>query len=148
MYRASGTKAVGSSLSAITLMGGTGVVIRIKEYQHATSGAPTTEAEPEVQWRRFTAAGTGTSQTPSIGNPNGFPAAEATVLVNLSAEPTYTAGFMTDDFFNPRNTRFWQAIDELAKMYTPLTASNGLGAQMQAAGGSASNFTSQALWDE
>jgi hypothetical protein len=148
MYRASGTKAVGSSVSPLTVMGGTGVVCRIKEYQLSTSGAPTTEAEAEIQARRFTAAGTGTSQTPSVSNGGAFPASEATVLVNLSAEPTYTAGFVTDDFFNPRNTRFWQAIDELAKLYTPLTASNGIGFQMIGAGGAASNATAQALWDE
>jgi hypothetical protein len=149
MYRAFGDRAIAATQSPLTLMGGTTVVLAIRELIAATSGAPSTEAAVEAALRRFTAAGTGTSFTPLIASPGSHPASEATVLTNLTAEPTYTANStLWAPVFNPRNRALWQAYDQRGEILTPLTANNGVGLQCVAAGGGAGNLRAEAGWCE
>lgn len=148
MFSASGSRAIAATQSALTAAGGTGVVLRLQQLEMSTSGTPTSDQAVNAQLRRLTAAGTGTSVTPGVKQPGSFPASEATVLSNLTAEPTYSSGSIFDWYFNPRNTRFWQAYDQYGEVMSPLTANNGFGAQCIAVGGGAGNFTCSMQWGE
>jgi hypothetical protein len=148
MYTISGSRAIAATQSALTLMGGTAVVMCAQQYVLSTSGTPTSDQNVNAQLRRLTAAGTGTSLTAGIKSPGSNPAAEATVLGNLTAEPTYTAGFIMDEYFNPRNRCQYQAYDQRGEIVSPLTASNGYGFQCIAVGGGAGNFNAQIGWVE
>lgn len=146
MYRAVGSRAVAASESALNITGGTTVVVRLREYRMAVDGAPSTEAMVAAELRRSTTAGTGTTYTPTVGQ-GAFPAAEATALSNLTAEPTYS-GQLTHEEFNPRARAMWQAYDALGEILTPLTANNGLGFQCITVGGGSGNFNVDAAWLE
>jgi hypothetical protein len=129
-------------------MGGTGVATRLRELNLSTTGVPTSDQSVEAHLRRFTAAGTGTSATPSINSPGSVPAAETTVLENLTVEPTYSAGYALRLTVNPRNNRPWVAYDADAEIVVPLTANNGLGVQGITVGGGAGNLIAEAGWRE
>lgn len=148
MYRSTGSRAIAATQSALSLMGGTAVVICLRELALSTSGVPGTEQNVNAQLRRLTAAGTGTTLTPAIASTGSHPAPEATVLGNLTAEPTYSSGFVFDFYFNPRNNRNWTAYDQRAEILVPLTASNGIGFQCTAVGGGVGNFNAEAAWVE
>jgi hypothetical protein len=147
-YKAAGTRAIAATQSALSVAGGTAVVIRAQKVKFGTSGTPTSDQAVNAQLRRLTAAGTGTSLTPQVASPGSYPASEATVLVNLSAEPTYSTVACLDEYFNPRSPMVWQAYDVAGELLVPLTANNGLGAQCIAIGGGAGNFTAQMEWGE
>jgi hypothetical protein len=148
MYETSGSRAIAATQSALTLMGGTGVVVCLREFALSTSGVPSSDQNVNAQLRRFTAAGTGTTLTAGIKSPGSHPTPEVTLLGNLTAEPTYSAGFVMDLYFNPRNNRPWVAYDQRGEILVPLTANNGIGFQCTAVGGGVGNFNAEAAWVE
>jgi hypothetical protein len=150
MYRAAGTNAtIGATKSPLTLMGGTAVVMCLKELKLYSEGVPGSDAMVVVHGRRFTAAGTGSAVTPGVNSPGMRPPAETTALSELSAEPTYTAGSIFTCSFNPRSPGAqWVAIDRDALICTPLTASNGVGLQCITVGGGTGVLRADTAFDE
>lgn len=140
MYRAAGIQTtIAATKTALNLTGGTTCRPRLCDLRLTTTGAPTTDAQVNVRLQRSTTAGTGTSVTPSPTDPSD-PASIATALSDLSAEPTYAAGQVMNWFFNPRSVIQWAAYDPRGEILVPATASNGLGAQVVAIGGSTGNM--------
>lgn len=138
-YLTQGSKAVGATLTALSLIGSASIQARLCYVLMSTTGTPTTDQGIDVQIRRFTADGTGTAVTPATtGSPQ--VASTTTSKSNYTAEPTYAAGSMYDVAFNPRATFQWAAYDQDSEIVTLIAAANGLGAQIVASGGSAGNL--------
>ncbi len=108
---------------------------RVIEYKSSSLGTPGSDQSYEVQLKRFTAAGTTTALTPASTD-SGDPASTFTAGSNASAEPTYTANTLIDDYgANPRATFRWVAYDQRAEIILPATAANGVGWLLNALGG-------------
>lgn len=142
-----GSKAVGATLTALSIIGSASIQARLCYLLMSTTGTPTTDQGIDVQLRRFTADGTGTAVTPAT---TASPAAAATSTSksNYTAEPTYSTGSMYDVAFNPRATFQWAAYDQDSEIVTLVAAGAGLGAQIVAAGGSAGNLLANMTFRE
>jgi hypothetical protein len=140
MYKGSGFIAVAATKTPLILGATTAVRPRLCEFSLSTSGAPTTDQGVEVKLFRATALGTTTAFTPIAADP-ADPAAVATLGVNATVEPTYTANSqLIHRVFNPRATVQWAAYDPRAELIVPATAANGIGVQCIGAGGAAGNL--------
>lgn len=133
-FQVGGNRTAASTTSPLNVTGSTTVRPRLVDFTLSTTGAPSSDAGVEVQLRRSTTAGTGTSVTPTPAD-SASAAATSTALSNLSAEPTYSSGFVKDVAFNPRATHRWVAYDQRAEVLSPATASNGWGFQCATPGG-------------
>ena len=133
-YQTGGTHAATNTTSALNVTGGTTSRPRIVDFTLSTTGAPSSDAGIATQLRRSTTAGTGTSVTPNASD-GSERAAVFTTLSNLSAEPTYSTGFVKHVAINPRATHRWVAYDQRAEFVSPATANNGHGFQITDAGG-------------
>jgi hypothetical protein len=99
-----------------------------------TTGAPTSDASVQIYGRASTAAGTSTAVTPRPRN--AISVAGSTAGSNCSVEPTYAAGQpLLEVVFNPRNFGQWSAYDVDAQAVAAAVSANGVGFQIQAAGG-------------
>ena len=142
-----GSKAVGATLTALSIIGSATIQPRLCYLLLSTTGTPTTDQGIEVQVRRFTADGTGTAVTPgTTGSPQA--AATSTSKSNYTAEPTYSTGSMFDVAFNPRATFQWAAYDQDSEIVALVAASAGLGAQIIAQGGSVGNLLANMTFRE
>lgn len=93
-------------------------------------GSTATPADNALEFvlQRYTAAGTGTSVTPTPADEDD-PATQCTALVNLSAEPTYTSGAVLLDIpLNQRATQRWIAAPG-RELKMAATAAHGCGLQ-------------------
>lgn len=150
MYRVAGVNAaIGATKSPLNLTGGTAVVMCLKELNLFSEGVPGSDAMVVVHGRRSTTAGTGTSVTPGVNSPGMRPAAETAALSELTAEPTYTAGSIITCSFNPRSRGgSWVAIDDEARICSPLTANNGVGFQCITVGGGTGVLRADTAFEE
>lgn len=149
MYLATGTNAaIGATKSPLSLTGGTGLVLALREYWGKAEGARTSEADVVVLVRRSTAAGTGSAVTPGVKDGGAHPAAEATALSELTVEPTYSAAQIFREAFHPASKMLWQAINDLGRVLVPLTSANGIGWQGSVVGGGAGILGVNACWNE
>ncbi len=139
-YLTQGSKAVGATLSALSVIGSASIQPKLCAMILSTTGAPSSDQGIDVQIRRFTADGTGTAVTPALTNPADPRAATSTSKSNYTAEPTYAAGSMFDIAFNPRATFQWAAYDQDSELCAVVAAGAGLGAQIIAVGGAAGNL--------
>lgn len=107
---------------------------RIAHVRMGTTGAPTSDASVQVYLRPSTVAGTSTAVTPRPKN--GISVAGSTAGSNCSVEPTYIAGQnLLEMVFNPRNFAQWAAYNPDSELVAISASANGVGAQIQAAGG-------------
>lgn len=133
-YVASGSIAPAATKTPLVVTGSATLATRIVAIRMATTGAPSSDASVQVFLRQSTAAGTSTAVTPRPKN--GISVAGSTAGSNASAEPTYTAGQSLQVMeFNPRSFAQWQAYNPDAELRIIAASANGIGAQIQAAGG-------------
>lgn len=133
-FGASGSIAPAATKTSLILTGSATLRSRIVAFRIGTTGAPSSDASVQVFVRQSTAAGTSTSVTPRPKN--GVSVAGGTAGSNCSVEPTYTAGEpMLDVVFNPRSFGQFQAYNPDAELCFLAVSANGLGFQIQAAGG-------------
>lgn len=141
IFLASGTIAVAATKTPLIIGSTANIRPRILAFDVSTDGTPTSDQGYVFQTRRATALGTSTAYTLQAADPSdvaGTPV--VTAGVNATVEPTYTTGFMHSRACNPRSTWQWAAYDQRSELILPMTAANGIGFQMQSAGGSAGNF--------
>lgn len=137
---ASGFIAIAATKTPLVIGSTANIRPRILRYDWSTSGAPTSDQGLEVKVRRCTALGTSTAYTLLGTDPSDDAATfVVTAGINCSAEPTY-ANFLVDRCINPRMTHQWQAYSPDEELILPATASNGIGFQIVAAGGSSGSF--------
>lgn len=140
IYTASGTIAVAATKTPLILGSTAAIRPRILAFDVYTDGTPTSDQGVVWQLQRATALGTSTAYTPVAVDPSD-PASVFTAGVNATVEPTYTAAtVLYKRSTNPRATWQWAAYDQRSEILMPATAANGVGCQIQAAGGAAGNF--------
>ncbi|HEY8623652.1 MAG TPA: hypothetical protein VIM74_07275 [Casimicrobiaceae bacterium] len=137
-YTAAGFIAAAATKTPLILTGTAAQRGWISYFRLSATGTPATDVNAEVQVRRSTAAGTSTAYTP-IAIDLADPAAVVIAGVNATIEPTYSAGFIDDVFFNPRAVVPWSAYDQASELVIPATAAAGIGFQCAAAGGIGTN---------
>lgn len=140
IFLASGTIAIAATKTPLILGSTANIRPRVLRYDVSTTGTPTSDQGVEYQIRRATALGTSTAYTLGASDPSdtaGTPV--VTAGTNCTIEPTYSTGFMVDRSQNPRATYQWAAYSPDEEMVMPATAANGIGWQIQAAGGGAGN---------
>ena len=121
---------------------------RITQFVLSASGTPSSDAGYEMMVRRATALGTSTAFTPNPVDP-AETAPETTAGVNCTVEPTYTANSQLKDILcNPRATWTWMPYQTEGELVIPATASNGIGWQLQSAGGVGTNVFVDATFRE
>lgn len=148
-YRATGTNAaIGATKSPAILGGGTGVSPQLKELSLYSEGAPGSDAMINVLLRRATALGTSSAVTPGVNNTGSSSPADATFGSECTAEPTYSTGSIMPASFNGRSRWAWNAMDDNARIWIPLTASNGLGPQCSVVGGGTGILRADMAWAE
>ncbi len=146
-YLTQGLKAIGATLTPLSIIGSASIQPRLMAFTLSTSGTPSTDQGVNVQLRRFTADGTGTAVTPAVtASPQA--AATSTSKSNYTAEPTYSAGSLYDIAFNPRATFQWAAYTQDAEICALVASGAGLGFQIVAAGGGAGNVLANATFRE
>jgi hypothetical protein len=146
-YTAAGFHAAAATTTMLLLTGTAAQRGWITYMRFAATGTPSTDVNCEVQVRRSTAVGTTTAYTPQQVD-LADPAAVIIGGVNASAEPTYSAGFLMDVFYNPRAVVPWSAYDQRSELVIPATANAGIGGQIAAAGGVGTNMTMEAAFHE
>jgi len=134
IWAAQGTQTAGSK-TALVVVSTAAIRPRILEHTYSNVGTVSTDAQFEIQAKRFTAAGTNTSVTPAPTDPS-----EGTPVMafgsNSTVEPTYTANTtLFDTGVNPRGIFRWTAYDPSAEIILPATASSGVGYFLNALGG-------------
>jgi hypothetical protein len=140
IYSASGTIAVAATKTPLILGSTAAIRPRILAYDVYTDGTPTSDQGIVWQIQRATALGTSTAYTPTPTDPSD-PASVFTAGVNATIEPTYTAAqVLYKRATNPRASWQWAAYDQRSEIIMPAVASNGVGFQIQTAGGAAGNF--------
>jgi|1185.fasta_scaffold159881_2 hypothetical protein len=137
-YTAAGFIAAAATKTPLILTGTAAQRGWISYFRISATGTPATDVNAEVQVRRSTAAGTSTAYTP-LATDLADPAAVVIAGVNATIEPTYSAGFLDDVFFNPRAVVPWSAYDQQSELVIPATAAAGIGFQCAAAGGIGTN---------
>jgi hypothetical protein len=137
-YTAAGFIAAAATKTPLIMTGTAAQRGWISYFRISATGTPATDVNAEVQVRRSTATGTSTAYTPQQVD-LADPASVVIAGVNASIEPTYSAGFLDDVFFNPRAVVPWSAYDQLSELVIPATANAGIGFQMIAAGGIGTN---------
>lgn len=141
IFKAPGSIAVAATKTALIVGSTANIRPRILSYSLSTTGTPTSDQGLEYKILRATALGTSTSVTLAASDPSdtaGTPV--VTAGSNCSVEPTYAGTAIEDTAMNPRATVRWQAYSADDELILPATASNGIGFQIQAAGGSAGNW--------
>jgi hypothetical protein len=137
----SGFIAVAATKTPLILGSTANIRPRVLRYDWSTTGTPTSDQSIEVQVRRATALGTSTAYTMKASDPSDegltFSPSAGT---NCTIEPTYSSGFLADKAINPRMTHQWVAYSPDEELILPATASNGIGWQIQGAGGAAGNL--------
>jgi len=146
-YTAAGFIAAAATKTPLILGATSAVRCFVPYFRVSATGTPATDVNAEIQVRRATALGTSTAYTP-IATDSAAPASVVTAGVNATIEPTYSAGFIMDVFFNPRAVVPWSAYDQLSELVAPATASNGIGWQCAAAGGIGTNINVEALFHQ
>jgi hypothetical protein len=137
IFKAVGVQTVAAK-TILTIVSTATVRPRLLAAAYSQVGTISTDANWQVQGKRFTAAGTTTGLTPASTD-SGDPAATFTAGSNASAEPTYTANtIFTDLGINPRNTFRWVGYDQRDEIILPATAANGIGWLLNALGGAVS----------
>jgi hypothetical protein len=137
IYAAQGSQAAGAK-TALTLVSTVNGRSRLIEFILSNVGAITVDSQFEVQLKRFTAAGTTTSVTPTATDPSDPAATLFTAGSNATVEPTYTAGAVVNDIgVNPRGVFRWTAYSPDAEVILPANAANGLGFLVATLGGAA-----------
>lgn len=140
IYLPTGTIAVAATKTPLIIGGTANMRFRIKKFDVSTTGVPTSDQSVEYQVRRATALGTSTAVTLKAADPSDeglTPTLSAGS--NCTIEPTYSTGFLADRAQNARATWTWTAYSIDDEMVGPAVASNGIGFQIQAAGGAAGN---------
>jgi hypothetical protein len=133
-FDATGNHAPAATTTTLIITGSATLRTRISHVRMGTTGAPTSDASVEVYARPSTAAGTTTAVTPRPRN--GVSVAGSTAGSNATIEPTYTAGQPLLEFvFNPRNFAQWMAYNPDAELNAISASANGIGFQIQIAGG-------------
>lgn len=148
MFQGNGQIAVAATKTPLTLGGSATLRPRLVAWAWSTDGTPTSDQGITARLQRTTALGTSTAVTPGAPEPADATAgATMTFGSNCTIEPTYTAGagILWEQASNPRATVQWAAYDPRSEYVFIATASNGIGFQMQTAGGSAGNFKVTAL---
>lgn len=134
IYRTQGTQTAAAK-TALTIISAATIRPRLIAFNLSQVGTVSTDANFEIQLKRFTAAGTSTATTPAAVD-SGDPAATFTAGTNTSAEPTYTANTTLADLaVNPRSTFRWVALEQRDEVIMPSTAANGVGFLVNALGG-------------
>jgi hypothetical protein len=140
IFIAPGLIAVAATKTALIIGSTANIRPRILHWKCSTDGTPTSDQGLDFQIRRATALGTSTAVTLGASDPSdtgGTPV--VTAGSNCSVEPTYSA-FLEEIAMNPRATPQWNAYSPDAELILPATAANGIGFQIQTAGGAAGNF--------
>lgn len=138
-YNAAGFIAAAATKTALVLTGTAAQRGWISYFRISATGTPSSDVNAELQIRRSTAAGTTTAFTPTPVD-LADPASVIVAGVNATVEPTYSAGFLDDVFFNPRAVIPWSAYDQLSELVIPATAAAGIGFQCAAVGGIGANI--------
>jgi len=141
IFLATGIQATATTKTALTFISTANIRPRLLSFNVSTDGVPTSDQSLTFQLRRFTADGTGTAYT--YGNTDPSDSAMTPLLTSkqaYSVEPTYASGFLMAPGVNPRNTWKWWPETPDAEIILPATASNGIGWQQTAVGGSAGNL--------
>lgn len=134
IYRTQGTQTA-SAKTALTIISASTIRPRLIAFNLSQVGTVSTDANFEIQLKRFTAAGTTSAVTPAAVD-SGDPASTFTAGSNASAEPTYTANTTLADLaVNPRSTFRWVALEQRDEVIMPSTAANGVGFFVNALGG-------------
>lgn len=133
-FDASGSIAPASTKTPLIVTASATLRTRIGHVRAATTGAPTSDASVQIYGRPSTAAGTSTAVTPRPKN--GISVAGSTAGSNCSVEPTYTSGQpLLNLEFNPRNFAQWMAYNPESELVAVSASANGIGFQIQNAGG-------------
>ncbi len=146
-YLTQGLKAIGATLTPLSIIGSASIQPRLMAFTLSTSGTPSTDQGVNVRLRRFTADGTGTAVTPAVTS-SPQPASTSTSKSDYTVEPTYAAGFLYDVAFNPRATFQWAAYTQDAEICSLVAAGAGLGFQIIGAGGGVGNLLANATFRE
>lgn len=142
LFSAPGSIAVAATKTALILGSTANIRPRIKKFNASCIGAaPTTDQALEFAIRRATALGTSTGVTLAATDPSdtaGTPV--VTAGSNCTVEPTYSGTSIEDLGMNPRLTYVWQPYEQYEEIVLPAAAANGVGFQIQAAGGAAGTW--------
>lgn len=148
IYAVQGTMAVttGTTKTALTIMGATGIRARIIEYMISSLDTPN-DYNCGFSVGRITTTGTVTSVTPTPLNDKD-PAATFTAGSNASAEPTYTAGATLHGpaQIYQRGVFIWKATPGRDEIY--IAGTNGVGFLMSPSFGGTVNVKVNALVEE
>jgi hypothetical protein len=150
-FQGNGLIAIAATKTPLILGGSATLVPRILSFAVSTDGVPTSDQSFVLRLQRATALGTSTAVTPGAPDPGDATAgATMTFGSNCTVEPTYTsgAGILWEQGMNPRITKEWSAYNPRAEIEFIATASNGVGFQVQAAGGAAGNCKVFALCEQ
>jgi hypothetical protein len=140
IFVAPGLIAVAATKTALIIGSTANIRPRILHWKTSTDGTPTSDQGIDWQIRRATALGTSTGLTLGATDPSdtaGTPV--VTGGSNCTVEPTYS-GYLEEIAQNPRATVQWNAYSPDAEIILPATAANGVGFQIQTAGGASGNF--------
>lgn len=136
-----GSIAVAATKTALIVGSTANIRPRILRYKFGTDGTPTSDQSIGVAILRATALGTTTAVTAGFTDPSD---SGVTLVVtggkNATVEPTYSGSAADTIYANARQLVNWQEYDRDAHIILPATASNGVGFQMQQAGGAAGNL--------
>ena len=146
-YTASGSAAVGTDKTIITVVSATTIRPEVQEIVVGCSATPADQAGKFLV-QRFTAAGTaGSSPTPEPHDPNDPAALAAAGAGVFTVEPTYTSGKILLTLGLHQRASFRWAASPGRGLKAPATAANGLGLKSSANTGTASH-DGCLMWEE
>jgi len=144
-YGFSGAVTGAAAKSIAGVVGTTAVRPWIYDLMISSVATPADNAS-EWQVRRFTAAGTASTATAQALD-SGDPAAVSTSNITYTVEPTYSTGSLLDLAHNQRATVRWVAAPG-SELIGPASATNGIGVQCIAVGGTGVSEICSVLFGE